>query len=158
MNVKKVEPFIPVERFLDDLGFCDEHSDKKKEILKTADALRILDGKEYFSLPEYTRYVLGQLELSRKELISERSAYAFTNATFMAKEYLSEWISILTCLLDTAVEIDAKRKIGFDAAFKMAIVDFQHIFYRLRSIFEFAYDLAYTGQISQKDENADSIE
>jgi len=158
MNNKQIELLIPVDQFYSVLGLCDQHSVEKREVFKAADALRIKDGEEYFSLPEYTSYVFNQLDISWKCLTDSKSTSDFANAESKAREYLCEWTSILTCLLNTAVGIDTKRKDDFDIGFKLAVVDFQHIFYRLRSVFEYAYDLAYAGLVSRNDNNADAPE
>ncbi len=158
MTNQEVELLIPVDQFLGILDICEKHRAEKYEMFKAANALRIQDGAEHFSVSDYGRHVLELLDESSKTLAEAKSASSFIAAESMARIYLNEWTSILTRLLNTAVIIDPERKDRFDEGFKMAISDFQRIFDQLKSIFEFAYDLAFTGQISQKDENADSSE
>jgi hypothetical protein len=158
MNDKEIELIIPIDQFCNVLGLCEDHRAEKLEVFKVADSLRVQDGEEYFSVTDYARYVHEQLDSSWEGLTDIKSASAFAHAESMAVKYLVDWTSILTWLLSTAVGIEAERKDYFDVGFKATISNFQSIFDRLKSIFEFVYDLAYTGRISRKDENLDSPE
>lgn len=147
MNNKNVEIIIPVKPFFKAFRLSDEHSDEKYSDFKAAGALRFFNGEENFSVPEYTRYVLGQIESGWKDFKGSKLTTDFTLAESLTREYLDEWTSILTWLLNTAVTIDDEMKSHFDFGFKQVLANFILIFNRLKSIFEYAYELSYNGQI-----------
>lgn len=158
MNDKEIELLIRLDRFCDLLQICGDHRAKRHDAFEAAGSLRVKDGEEHFSVADYTRYVHEQLDLAWERLTEIKSVSAFGHAESMAMTYLVDWTGILISLVSIAAEFEVERGDYIDTGFKTAISDFQSIFDRLKSIFEFAYDLAYTGQISRKDENADSPE
>jgi hypothetical protein len=142
----KVELLIPIKPFFKTLELCKKHSAEKRDALKATGALKIFNHEENLSVPEYTRYVFDHIDSVWKNFKESKSTADFAIAESVTQEYLAEWISILTWLLNAAVTIDGDMKSHFNVGFKQVLGDFQLIFDRLKSIFEYAYELSYTGQ------------